>query len=170
MHRNRVGHITHLTYIWPICRTFWEYRFNHIRVEVDGEVLCDEPGLVFVGNISRYAIGLRILPHADCSDGLLDVCIYKCRNRFELAWFSLLTILQKSHLSRRVLRCRCREVKISSKDPHMRVEVDGDPGPPLPMHIKVVPAAAMVFAPRPSRGEKYRKPIKLYHLRNWWRR
>ena len=59
--RQRSGHIDHFDYFWPIWRTFWSYRFEPVRVEVDGEEIFDGPGLVFVGNISRYALGLQIL-------------------------------------------------------------------------------------------------------------
>ena len=75
------GHIDHFDYFWPIWRTFWEYKFRPMCVEVDGEEIFDGPGLVFVGNISRYAIGLQILHYADFGDGLLDVCVYKCASQ-----------------------------------------------------------------------------------------
>ena len=41
-----------------------------MKVEVDGQEIFDGQGLVFVGNISRYAVGLQILHHADFGDGL----------------------------------------------------------------------------------------------------
>ena len=77
----RQGHITHMDYLWPITRTYFEYRFPHLRAVADGRVICDEPGLLFVSNISRYAVGLRVAPQADFSNGMLDVTVYKCRKR-----------------------------------------------------------------------------------------
>ena len=77
----RHGHIHHLDYFYPIWRTFWDYKFPPIKVVCDGEEIFDGQGLVFVGNISRYAIGLQILHYADYGDGLLDVCIYKCASQ-----------------------------------------------------------------------------------------
>ena len=85
VHRQRTGHITHLDYFWPIWRSFWEYKFRPMKVEVDGEEIFHGPGLVFIGNISRYSVGLRILERADFGDGLLDVSVYKCASRRHLA-------------------------------------------------------------------------------------
>ena len=163
----RSGHITHAHYIWPICRTFWEYRFPHLRVEVDGQLLCDEPSLVFVGNIARYAVSLPILPEADCSDGLLDICIYKCRRRPRLLLHSLLTILGQSHRSGQVVRARGRHIAISSPEPDVPVQLDGDPGPSLPLSITVVPAAARVMTPPAPAHHQYCPPVRFFHLRRW---
>jgi len=167
MNRLRRGHITHTDYIWPICRTFWEYRFPHMRVEADGKLLCDEPALVFVGNISRYAIGLDIMPHADFGDGLLDLCIYKCRRHGELLWHSVRTVLGLSRLKWRVVTCKCREITISSPDSHVPVQLDGDPGPKLPLEVRVVPAAAQIIAPPPPGHASYSPPVSHVHLRQW---
>ncbi len=61
-----------------------------MTVEADGEVLVRSGrGLVFVSNIARYAVGLRICQKAKFDDGLLDVCIYLCDHQTTLlghAW------------------------------------------------------------------------------------
>jgi len=166
INRFRTGHITHSDYIWPISRTFWEYRFGQLLVEADGQIVCDEPGLVFVGNISRYSVGLAVLPDADCSDGLLDLTVYKCRRRRELLLHSFMTIIRQSQRSGDVVRVKCRQINISSPDENVHVQLDGDPGPMLPLKIKVIPTAAKVLTPPPGPGQKYCPPVKHYHLRN----
>jgi len=162
----RSGHITHSDYIWPICRTFWEYGFPHLRVEADGELICDEPSLVFVGNITRYAVGLPIHPYADCSDGLLDITIYRYRRRRELLLHSLRTVLHQADRSRQVSRHTCKEVTISCPEADVPVQLDGDPGPTLPLSIQIVPAAARVLTPPPPPGRAYHPPVRFYHLRH----
>ena len=163
----RSGHITHGDYIWPICRTFWEYKFQHIFVKADGKVVCDEPALVFIGNISRYAVGLPIVPHADCSDGLLDVCIYKCRRRRELLMHSARTICHRAEMSKNVMRFNCTHLTIDSNDSDVPVQMDGDPGPSLPLDITIVKSAAQVMTPPPPAGQQYCSPVRFYHLRRW---
>ena len=54
----RNGHIDHFDYFWPIWRTFWEYKFESMKVEIDGAEIFNGRGLVFVGNISRYALAV----------------------------------------------------------------------------------------------------------------
>jgi len=163
----RAGHITHTDYLWPICRTFWEYRFAPLRVEADGELLCREPALAFVGNISRYAVKLEIFPDADCSDGFLDLTVYKCPGRRVLLGHALLTLLRQSHRVSSVLRRKCRHIRVSADSPRVAVQLDGDPGPSLPLDIRVFPGAARVLTPPAPPGYDYCPPVRFYLLRQW---
>lgn len=155
----RQGHIDHLTYFWPIWRTFWDYKYRCIKVEIDGQEVFNEPGLVFVGNISRYALGLGILKQADFSDGLLDVCIYKCASRLYLIKHSLLTILKQHNKSSDVIYCKAKHITVSSEAPDIKSEIDGDPGPALPAEIKIIPQAVNVMVPKDAKPAGLRARI-----------
>ena len=143
----RMGNIDHFDYLPPVWRTFWDYRFIPMNVKVDGQEIFDGPSLVFVGNITRYAIGLEILRYADMSDGLLDVCIYKCASRPHLIKHSILTLMKKHSKRNDVIYRQGREITISSNQPNVLVQIDGDPGPPLPVNIKIIPHAINVMVP-----------------------
>ncbi|MBN2375936.1 MAG: diacylglycerol kinase family lipid kinase [Sedimentisphaerales bacterium] len=164
----RRGHITHGDYIWPICRTFWEYRPPHLKVIADGAMVCDEPALVFVGNISRYAVGLDILGDADCSDGRLDLTVYKYRRRRQLLAHAGRTIIKRSHLSPMVIRKKCVSVTIDNHHSGIPVQIDGDPGPNLPLEINIIPSAAKILTPPAPAGEQFCPPMKNYHFRKWF--
>lgn len=139
--RQRTGHINHFDYVEPLWRTFWSHTFDPMTVVVDGEEVFDGRGLVFVGNISRYAIGLQLLHYADFGDGLLDICIYKCGGRIHLVKHSILTVLKLHAGCRDVIYRQGRRITVSSASETVKAEVDGDPGPPLPVQIEVVPGA-----------------------------
>lgn len=159
MSQQRAGHIDHFDYFGPIWRTFWEYKFNPMRVEVDGEEIFDGPGLVFVGNISRYAIGLQILHYADFGDGLLDVCVYKCASQLHLVKHSLLTIL-KHHANRNdVIYRQGKNISVNSKTRLIQTEIDGDPGPPLPVKIDVIRHAVHCMVPEDGKPAGIRTRI-----------
>jgi diacylglycerol kinase family enzyme len=159
MSEQRAGHIDHFDYFWPIWRTFWEYKFNPMRVEVDGEEIFDGPGLVFVGNISRYAIGLQILHYADYGDGLLDVCVYKCASQLHLVKHSLLTIL-KHHANRRdVIYKQGKNIVVNSNNRAIHTEIDGDPGPRLPVQIDVIRHAVQCIVPEDGKPAGIRTRI-----------
>jgi len=147
----RIGHINHLDYFWPIWKTFWDYNFAPIKVEMDGEKIFDGCGLVFVGNISRYALGLQILHYADFSDGLLDVCIYKCDSRVKLIKYSALTVLKRHADKPGVIYRQGKNICVTSDDENMKTEIDGDPGPALPMQIAIIPDAVKVIVPKDAR-------------------
>jgi diacylglycerol kinase family enzyme len=157
--QNRRGHINYFDYFWPLWRTFWRYRFDSMSVEVDGERIFDGPGLVFVGNISRYAIGLNILEHADFSDGLLDVCIYKCNSRTHLAKHSLMTIFQQHAYRGDVVYRQGKQIIVNSDNPDLPTEVDGDPGPAVPVRINLVPRAVNIMVPEGAKPAGIRAQI-----------
>ncbi len=143
--KQREGHIDHFDYFWPIWRTFWNYKFKAMRVEVDGKEIFDGPGLVFVGNISRYAVGLQILHHADFGDGLLDICIYKCASKVHLVKHSVMTALKQHAFGSDVIYHQGKNITVSSDATDIASEIDGDPGPDLPVQIKIIPQAVNIM-------------------------
>ena len=155
----RDGHIHHFDYFWPIWRTFWSYRFDPMRVEVDGEEIFDGSGLVFVGNISRYAVGLQILHYADFGDGLLDVCIYKCASQLHLAKHSLMTIFKRHADCGDVIYRQGKNIAVSSDVAGIQTEIDGDPGPALPVKINVIRHAVNCIVPEGAKPAGIRTRI-----------
>ncbi len=159
VHEQREGHIDHFDYFWPMWRTFWNYKFDSMKVEIDGEENFEGPGLVFVGNISRYAMGLQILHYADFSDGLLDVCIYKCASHIHLLKHSFMTVLKHHADTRDVIYRKGKNILISSKTASVNTEIDGDPGPALPVQIEVIPQAVNCIVPEGAKPAGIRTRI-----------
>ena len=152
-------HIDYFDYVWPIWRTFWTYKFAPMKVEVEGEEIFDGRGLVFVGNISRYAMGLQVLHYADFGDGLLDVCIYKCASRIRLLKHSVMTVLKQHASSGDVVYRQGKNFTVSSEAADIETEIDGDPGPDLPIQIKVIPQAVNVMVPEGAKPAGIRTRI-----------
>jgi YegS/Rv2252/BmrU family lipid kinase len=155
----RKGHIDYFDYFWPLWRTFWNYKFDPMRVEVDSEEVFDGRGLAFVGNISRYALGVQILHHADFSDGLLDVCIYRCSSRMHLLKHSFMTILKQHAFSADVIYRKGKSIRVSSEATDILTEIDGDPGPALPIQIDVIPQAVNCLVPKAAKPAGIRTRI-----------
>ena len=155
----RKGHIDYFDYFWPLWRTFWDYKFDPMKVEMDGEETFNGRGVVFVGNISRYALGVQILHHANFSDGLLDVCIYKCASRLRVLKHSLMTILKQHAHSGDVIYRQGKDITVSSEAADIKTEIDGDPGPPLPIQIKVIPKAVNCIVPEGAKPAGIRTRI-----------
>lgn len=147
VHAHRRGHIEKLDYFWPLWRTFWSYRFPPIRVTVDGRCLYAGQGLVFVGNIRRYAIGLQLLARAESNDGLLDVCVFPVSDQRELLWHSLITALRLHPEVNRAPYAQGKQVKIEALDGPVPLEVDGDPAGMLPAEFHILPGKARFLWP-----------------------
>jgi diacylglycerol kinase (ATP) len=146
--RRRTGHITYVTYFWPLWRTFWGYRFPVIRVTADGQELFEGRGIAFIGNIARYAIGLRILNGAMCDDGRLDLCIFPCRWQGTLLMHAL-RVLTKRHRSREDIIYRtAQRIMVESRE-KLPLQVDGDPAGFLPARFSVMPRRGIFLVPPP---------------------
>jgi diacylglycerol kinase (ATP) len=144
--RLRTGHITHLSYSAPLWRTFWEHRFPHLRVYGEQGLLWDGRGLVFVGNMPRYSLGLRVIRDAICDDGLLDLCIFPCGGRLALIGHALRT-LARVHVEHGHVRYhRLSRIRIESDEP-VPVELDGEAAGRLPLEISVRSRALSVLVP-----------------------
>ncbi|MDY6914388.1 MAG: diacylglycerol kinase family lipid kinase [Planctomycetota bacterium] len=150
----RVGHISHLSYFWPIWRTFWEHDFPRMRIVADGEVIFDDFGLAFVGNISRYAVGLRICRDAVYNDGLLDLVVFSCRQQSRLLLHAAWTLLRRHPLKGNVLYRRLRRVRIETDRP-VPSQTDGDVGPTTPLDISVLPMSIKLIIPRQRSGWQF---------------
>jgi diacylglycerol kinase family enzyme len=135
----RGGHIGYWDYFWPIWRTFWECRYTEISVVADGDLIFEGSGLAYVGNIPRYAVGLKILRDAVPDDGLLDVCILACRGRMGVlrhAW----NVWRQRHVGREgVIYRRARNLRISAGEP-VPVQLDGDLAGGLPAEFVMTSA------------------------------
>jgi len=148
---SRRGHISHLSYFWPIWRTFWEHDFPRMRITADGEEIFDEYGLAFVGNISRYSVGLRICRDALYDDGLLDLVVFSCREQTALMLHATWTLLRRHPLKGNVLYRRCRRLRIETRQP-VPSQVDGDVGPLTPLDISVAAQRIKLLIPHAEAG------------------
>ncbi|MCE5277726.1 MAG: diacylglycerol kinase family protein [Planctomycetaceae bacterium] len=146
----RTGHISHLSYFWPIWRTFWEHDFPRLRITADGEQIFDDYGLAFIGNISRYAVGLRICRNAHFDDGLLDLVVFSCHEQTALLLHAAWTMLRRHPLKGNALYRQFRKLHIET-DRRVLSQVDGDVGPDSPLDISVGTDQVKLIVPAPGR-------------------
>ncbi len=159
VNKRRKGNITYADYIAPIWSSFWTCKFPPITVTIDDEEFFSGGGLVFIGNICRYGGGLRILRDANPSDGLLDVCVFKARSRLDLLRITAMTLLRSHIGSKNVFYKRGKTITVTG-DASVKTQIDGDPGPQLPVEIKIIPAAVNCMVPKGARPLGLRTRIK----------
>ena len=162
LHRDRRGHIHHLSYIKPIVDAIRNYDYPPVRVHYRHAAGGGEGELtarwVFVVNLPRYAGGLNFAPEASGTDGLLDVCTFKEGS----LWSGLLYLggvvlgqhqgMDDFHL------VRAGEVRIES-DGSVPFQIDGDPGGELPLNIRILPKRLTLLVTR-SWAERQRAEIQ----------
>ena len=117
-------------------------------VELDGVEKTIESSLLVIGSTNSIGGFEQLLPEAEVSDGLMRFIYLKDSNLLESLQTlpSLLTGVDESN--DRVGYHQIKEIKISVVDSGdtLRVNVDGDEGDKLPVHIKVLPSHLQVYA------------------------
>lgn len=157
LHRERTGHIHHLSYAKPIMDSIFGYEYPELRLECtlgsdDGStprVETISARWAFVANLPRYAGGLQIVPQANASDGLLDVCTFK-EGSFWNGLRYLSGILLGQHESwDDCITLRATKVRIDAEG-DVPYQLDGDPGGSLPVDIQVLPQRLTLLVPSPT--------------------
>jgi YegS/Rv2252/BmrU family lipid kinase len=137
----RTGHIDYGSYFWPLWRSFWSYRQPRLRVELDGELIFEERGMVILGNLPRYAMGLPILAHARPDDGLIDVCIFEAHWQGPIVGHSINALLRRHTKSSSVIYRQAKRIRIDSPD-KAGIELDGDWAGVVPAEFEVLDSKA----------------------------
>ena len=136
-----------LSYIEQGLKTWREYAPDKYTITIDGEEWTNDAALITVGNSSQWGNGAKITPHADISDGLLDVTIVDMFNAIEIP--ELARLLMTGYLDNysKVHCYKGKEIRIrrSTTGP---AHADGDwfiTGEAI--DIKVIPHALNVIIP-----------------------
>ena len=75
-----------------------------------------------------------------------------------LLLLQLLTVLKSHRKSKNVIYKQCKKIKIYS-DSLVRTELDGDPGPDLPLEVTIIPQAVKVLVPPQGKPVGMRRRI-----------
>jgi len=89
---HRGASITHLSYVFPLMRQWFNWNPPEISIQVDGEDLIrTQRGWAVVANSKAYARGLNPARNAINTDGKLDVVFLPLKGRFSLLkWIRLM--------------------------------------------------------------------------------
>jgi diacylglycerol kinase family enzyme len=138
-------------FAWAAVATFVGYRNSRFAVEIDGERSELVSNNVIVANCRYFAGGMKILPEADPSDGMLDVLVWGDVSKADLAR-NLHKLYRGTHVTHPKARIvRARSVTVTPEVP-LPIEVDGE-GPGItPATFTVVPSALLLRAPGGGAG------------------
>ncbi len=130
-------------YLLALMRELATFRPREYVLEIDGVRRTQRAMLVSVANTSSLGGGLRIVPDAELTDGLLDVFIVHPLSRA-----ALLRVLPKvyegAHVDHPAVEfVRARRVRIEADG--VVAYADGERIGPLPVEVDVAPAALRVF-------------------------
>jgi YegS/Rv2252/BmrU family lipid kinase len=118
-----------LSYVYALLSVLAGYTSLHMQITItleDSVLELHEPVFAFSVSNGKIEGGkFRIAPHAELSDGLLDVCILKGIRRYEFFRF-VLKYLNGTHINDpKVLYCKARAVEVTLMAPEV-MHMDGE--------------------------------------------
>ena len=137
-----------LPYLFAVLATVHASRPMAATVGVDGTPMWQTPlTAAIVANARYFGGGMKIAPHADPADGLLDLVVLGALGRLEmLRW--LPTIYSGRHLANsRVATRRASAVVVEAPEP-LPTQVDGEVVGTTPVTITIAPRALRLRVPR----------------------
>ena len=114
------------TYLTHIVREFFNYHSGKYKLKIDGNVLKTRAVVLTVANSSQYGNNGYISPHADITDGKLDVCIVRPFPKFRAGFLAIRLLRKSIDKSKFYHTIRGKEITIRRKH-EGEVHLDGDP-------------------------------------------
>jgi diacylglycerol kinase (ATP) len=162
VHQRRTGHINSFNYLKPLWEVLRTYEYPELRIYCDrvdgsgadcvlGAVSGDPPvelSLRWLGvfNLPCYGGGLQIAPHAEGSDGALDLCGFRHGSFARFAGLAAAVFLRQHRRLADWMTRKIRRLRIES-DALVPYQLDGDPGGILPVEIEVLPQRLTLIVP-----------------------
>ena len=146
LHKTRKGHISYLSYLGPIFRAFWKYKYPSLEIALDNGQRLDSVRWCFIQNIPRYAMNLSIADQANPFDGQLDGCTFQSKGMIAGLYYFFCCLFRIQRRTGAARFMKFKSITIRSEGA-VHYQIDGDPGGQLPLTIEVVPERLRVMVP-----------------------
>lgn len=133
-------------YLYAVLKTLSKYEPSEMRIELDGEVICQKTFLVAIGNGISAGGGFLLTPDAKLDDGFLDACIVSDVSIPRVLQL-IPSVLKGKHIKRReVTLNRARRIRIESESP-VALHRDGEipPGKATKIEIEIHPGVLEIM-------------------------
>ena len=118
----RRGVITYIEEAYKLWRTFKPAQFS---ISIDGRQWSQEAVLITVGNSNQWGNEAKVTPHADISDGILDITVLDMFHNIELPHLATMLMVGNCDASSRVHCYRGKSIVIE-RETDGAVHFDGD--------------------------------------------
>ncbi len=149
------GRVGATAYAIAAAREALTYRGTPVKIRLDDEEHDIELLMLLAANTRSYAGLTTIAAHAQADDGLIDVCAFRGRGRWDIAWLALVTLFRQHRRSRKVLYRQVRRLQLLA-DVAVPVQIDGDAVPEASTEIVVSPDSLWVAVPQRVKSPIFR--------------
>jgi len=151
------GRLGAAAYALAAARQAMSFRGSRVTVTMDGERRAMNAFLLVAGNTRNYAGLTQITREALVDDGMLDLCAYEGRGRWDILWLALLTLVGRHGRSKKVTQRRVNRLEFTWETP-LLAQLDGEAITESPAEVTVAPAALWVMTPRGLRSPLFSRP------------
>jgi len=147
----RTGIVSHLSYAGPAIAETLHPNLPPLTVHADGRaIIHEQTGVLVVANLPQYACGLNIARDAQPHDARLDVVFLPSTTGLDAYRWSASCALGIHLDAPGVVCARAEDIRISSSNPSIRYQMDGEPftAGPEGIRIRCEPDMLTVLAPR----------------------
>jgi diacylglycerol kinase (ATP) len=139
------------TYVAALIKTLSRFSPAHYEIAIDDDESSLDAMLVIVGVGISYGGGMKVLPSASLTDGLLDICIVEALSKGAFLR-AFPKVYNGSHATHpKIQMHRGRRVSVVANR-RIMVHADGEQAGPLPAVFEVVPAALPVVVGPDAKG------------------
>ena len=142
------------TYISIIVKEFFKYRSRKYELKIDGNKFKTRALMITIANSAQFGNNGYISPHADITDGKLDVCIVRPFPKFHAVLLALRLLRKNIHKSSYYRMIKGKKIVIKRKH-EGDVHLDGEPctmGKKL--KIRIVPQGLNVMVGKNRRDQQ----------------
>jgi diacylglycerol kinase (ATP) len=139
------------TYVAALVKTLSRFTPARYDLTIEGEPLRVDAMLVVVGSGISYGGGMKVLPHASMTDGVLDLCVVEALSKgaFLRAFPKVFRGRHTTHPKVRMLRATSVTIEANRG---VQVYADGERVGPLPASFEVLAGALPVVVGPDAKG------------------
>ncbi|MHB1294951.1 MAG: diacylglycerol/lipid kinase family protein [Anaerolineae bacterium] len=146
-HREVRRSLGNLTYLVTSIALGLGLRGTRMTVIIDGKAFRQRILLVIIANVQLYGGSIRVAPHAQLDDGMLDVYVFKGETLLDLLRHLVNIVAGRHQNDAKVNAYRASRVEIRGER-SLPLHLDGEPAGHTPVVIEVAPRALHVVTPR----------------------
>ncbi|MBS3740063.1 diacylglycerol kinase family lipid kinase [Candidatus Bipolaricaulota bacterium] len=133
-------------YLLGLLHSLTKLETYDLRLETDGEIRDLQANAVFVANSKFTGGGIKLIPHAGLTDGLLDVAVISEAGRTELV-LALKRAYQGRHVDHpKIEFMRAKSIRIEAKS-NLPKMFDGELEGVTPAELEIAPRARTIIVP-----------------------
>jgi len=115
-----------LTYLRNIVEEYLGYKPKAYELSIDGHTISEQAFLITCANASQYGNNAYIAPHADITDGLMDVTILSPFTALDIGPLAIQLFTKTLDKNSKIKTFRTKEVRISRPSEGI-MHIDGEP-------------------------------------------